>query len=295
MKVFIELACLIGLACAIIVIILNSNLVCKFALNKSKRKNDMHLFYFRFILDIILEISLFMYIGFIFLMEIFPDIVQHHLFLVVIFGLPFSNVAAARSIIALAIGVERTVAAYFPKIYQNVQFKYLNWIVILGAIFFGATESFVLFGFCSYKMEIPSMCRFFGCAINTCFNTFWSAHRTIIFTIIINLSILLSVKLFILNHFQLGVTNKMLSEANRLALIDVCTVFIFDIIPAVCGNLWPTAYIFAFDNVGPYNGNLKIIGCSIESFIVSTVIMRSKSKTSSKNSRLVAISRVTAF
>ncbi|CCD72457.1 Serpentine Receptor, class BC (Class B-like) [Caenorhabditis elegans] len=291
MKVFIEFACLIGLACAIVVIILNLNLICKFVLNNSKRKNDMHLFYFRFVLDILLGISFFIYIGFSFLLELFPE---DYLFLIVLLGLLFFNVAATRSIIALTIGIERTVAAYFPKTYQKVQFKFLNWIVISGAIIFGGTEPFVLFGFCSYQMEIPSTCRFFGCAINTCFNSFWSVHRTIIFTTIVILSILLAAKLFILNHFQLGVTNKMLSKANRLALIDVCTVFIFDIIPAVCGNLWPIAYIFSFDNVGPYNFYLKIFGCSIETIIVSSVIMRSKSKIS-KNSPVIAISRVTAI
>ncbi|ULT87856.1 hypothetical protein L3Y34_007200 [Caenorhabditis briggsae] len=51
----ITIVCLLGIICALVTILLNINLVIKVVMNKSKRNADMHLFYYRFALDIFFE------------------------------------------------------------------------------------------------------------------------------------------------------------------------------------------------------------------------------------------------
>lgn len=117
------------------------------------------------------------YIGFTFLILIFPYTVQDLHFLIVYLALPCSNIAACRSIIAFFIVIERVMALYFPRIYRISIERVPNWLVFTVGACFGASENLALFVICSYDMEIPEACRFFGCAINKCFFKFWSMHR----------------------------------------------------------------------------------------------------------------------
>lgn len=145
-----------------------------------------------------------------------PDFMLQYRSLIVYLALPWSNVAACRSIIALTISFDRFIAAYFPISYLQKRSKILTWPIFLIAIFFGLSEELTLFGFCSYDMEIPSTCRVFGCAMNKCFYNFWTIHRSVlkksqykfklqfhnlqvIFSLIVIFSIMLSIRLFIWN------------------------------------------------------------------------------------------------
>ncbi|CAO4378372.1 unnamed protein product [Caenorhabditis nigoni] len=79
-------------------------------------------------------------------------------------------------------------------------------------------------------------------------------------------------------------------DANRLALLDTVTVLVFDFLPSFCGSMWPTAEIFSFDFVGPYNAVGKVTGCAIEAIAVSTLLIFRKGKNaepkSSSNRRI---------
>ncbi|CCD62482.1 Serpentine Receptor, class BC (Class B-like) [Caenorhabditis elegans] len=297
MDLIIIFVCTLGIICAFITILLNINLVVRIVLNASRRKVDMQLFYYRFTLDIFFGTCLLLYIVFILLSMEAPDFMLQYRSLIVYLALPWSNVAACRSIIALTISFDRFIAAYFPISYLQKRSKILTWPIFLIAIFFGLSEELTLFGFCSYDMEIPSTCRVFGCAMNKCFYNFWTIHRSVIFSLIVIFSIMLSIRLFIWNMVKNKKNKNNLSKANRLALLDMCTVLLFDFLPSFCGNMWPTAPIFSFDHVGPYNAALKITGCAIEALVVTLVLMFRQTKKSSsiqpgtivknsKNSRL---------
>nr|pir hypothetical protein C02A12.6 - Caenorhabditis elegans [Caenorhabditis elegans] len=257
MDLIIIFVCTLGIICAFITILLNINLVVRIVLNASRRKVDMQLFYYRFTLDIFFGTCLLLYIVFILLSMEAPDFMLQYRSLIVYLALPWSNVAACRSIIALTISFDRFIAAYFPISYLQKRSKILTWPIFLIAIFFGLSEELTLFGFCSYDMEIPSTCRVFGCAMNKCFYNFWTIHRSVIFSLIVIFSIMLSIRLFIWNMVKNKKNKNNLSKANRLALLDMCT------------------------HVGPYNAALKITGCAIEALVVTLVLMFRQTKKSS--------------
>ncbi|EFP00075.1 hypothetical protein CRE_19014 [Caenorhabditis remanei] len=289
------MVCLLGIICALSTIFLNINLVFRIVLNKSKRNVDMQLFYYRFVLDIFFGtccefifkdmnnedlFSVLFYIVFILLSIEAPMLMEEYRDLIVYLAIPWSNFAACRSIIALSISTERVIAAYFPISYRNIKNSVPTWSILLVAISFGLSEELVLFEFCSYNMVIPLSCRVFGCAVNKCFYNFWTIHKTVIFCMIVILSVLLSVKIFIWNNLKHTKTNSQLSKANRLALLDTITVLIFDFLPSFCGSMWPTAKLFSFDYVGPYNAVGKVTGCAIEAIVVSTLLIFRKTRIS---------------
>nr|pir hypothetical protein C07G3.7 - Caenorhabditis elegans [Caenorhabditis elegans] len=240
-------------------------------------ENSTCIFYYRFIVDIFFGTCLLFYIVFILLSMEAPGFMFQYRSLIVYLALPWSHIAACRSIIALTISIERFFAAYFPILYHQKRSRVLNWPVSLIGVCFGLSEEFLLFGFCSYNMEIPPTCRVFGCAMNKCFYNFWTIHRSVIFSLIISFSILLSTRLFIWNVVKHKNTNNQLSKANRLALLDTCTVLIFDFLPSFCGNMWPIAPMFSFDYIGPYNAVLKVTGCAIEAIVVTLVLILRRS------------------
>ncbi|CAP26663.1 Protein CBG06604 [Caenorhabditis briggsae] len=280
----ITIVCLLGIICALVTILLNINLVIKVVMNKSRRKADMHLFYYRFTLDIFFGASLLSYIIFILLSIEAQKFIAQSRPLIVYLALPWSNFAACRSIIALSISAERVIAAYFPITYRSYRNLVPNWTVLAVGIAFGVSEEFVLFNLCSYDMIIPPSCRVFGCAVNKCFYYFWTIHKASIFSTIVILSIMLSMKLFIWNNLKHKGKNNRISKANRLALLDTVTVLVFDFLPSFCGSMWPTAEIFSFDFVGPYNAVGKVTGCAIEAIAVSTLLMFRKGKNSEPKS-----------
>ncbi|CCD72456.1 Serpentine Receptor, class BC (Class B-like) [Caenorhabditis elegans] len=291
MELIIISGCFIGIICSVLTVLLNANLFCRIVLNKSQRREEMQLFYYRFALDFFYGLASCSYIGFTFLILIFPYTVQDLHFLIVYLALPCSNIAACRSIIAFFIVIERVMALYFPRIYRISIERVPNWLVFTVGACFGASENLALFVICSYDMEIPEACRFFGCAINKCFFKFWSMHRGIIFSVMVVFSIMISVKLYVLNHSGLHKSNNQLSKANRLALLDTFTVLLFDILPAICAVLWPTSYMFDVNHVGPYNAYLKIIGCVIESFIVTTILLFGQNSSSVRSTTIAVPSR----
>ncbi|CAO4378371.1 unnamed protein product [Caenorhabditis nigoni] len=284
MDFFIIVVCLFGIICALATILLNINLVIRIVMNKSKRNADMHLFYYRFAFDIFFGATLLSYIIFILLSIEAPQFMVQFRPLIVYLALPWSNFAACRSIIALSISTERVIAAYFPIAYRSYRSLVPNWIVLVVGIGFGVSEDFVLFNLCSYDMVIPPSCRVFGCAVNQCFYYFWTIHKASIFLTIVILSIMLSVKLFIWNNLK-HKKNNQISKANRLALLDTVTVLVFDCLPSFGGSVWPTAKIFSFDYVGPYNAVGKVTGCAIEAIVVSTLLIFRKEKIVEGSSR----------
>ncbi|CCD62479.1 Serpentine Receptor, class BC (Class B-like) [Caenorhabditis elegans] len=282
MKTIVALVCVIGIVCANIEVLLNANLVWKIVLKKSQRKREMGLFYYRFVLDVCFGLAREHNSFTIIFLQIKPNTINtdnlefmsEHRNLLIYLGLPWSNIASCRSIVALAIAVERATAVCVPLLYRTITLKIPNFCIFLFAVAYGLFENVVLYGFCGFDEDlIPATCTQFGCAINKCFYNYFMLQRSIVFSINVFVSIVLSIKLLFWNKKQSQQqhkNNNKLSKANRLALLDTCTVFLFDFIPVFCGGMWP--HIFSIEVLGPFTVVMKIIGCAIESTVVSILL-----------------------
>ncbi|ULT86809.1 hypothetical protein L3Y34_006494 [Caenorhabditis briggsae] len=245
-----------------------------------KKKNDMTLFCYRFTVDVILGASLAPYLLFVVQYSFFPSqLSEYHNFSFYL-SLPGSNVGACRSIIVLSVAIERMVAAYTPIFFHNYRQHFPAIIILILAINFGLFENLVLFGFCDFHLNIPKNCAAFGCAINSCFANYWLTHKSTIFAMICIFSLLLCIKLFIINNIMKtgGVE---LSRANRLALIESSIVFMFDFLPNFIFKHFATTEFFSFQNIGPCGAVTKLFGCAIEAFLVHRTMRKGNGSTSS--------------
>ncbi|PIC25419.1 hypothetical protein B9Z55_018361 [Caenorhabditis nigoni] len=238
------MVCLWGIACAIVTTSVNVKLITGLMSNKSKKNDEMRLFYCRFIIDMCFGISLFTSVLITLLSIRAPDLIQDYRSIIILHSLPWSNLAACRSIIALSITADRVLAAYFPISYRTGKFMMPVWLIISTSIAFALSEEIVLFGCCSYDFVVPANCKVFGCAVNKCFYSFWTIHKS----------------------------------ANRLALLDTVVVLIFDFIPSLCGSMSLTASFFNFEVIGPYIAVAKVTGCAIEAIIVAVFLIAKKPK-----------------
>ncbi|CAP26769.2 Protein CBG06472 [Caenorhabditis briggsae] len=174
------MVCLWGIACAIVTTSVNIKLITGIMSNKSKKNDEMRLFYCRFIIDICFGISLFTSVLITLLSIRAPDLIQDYRSIIIFHSLPWSNLAACRSTIALSITADRVLAAYFPIAYRTGKFMIPAWLIITSSIAFALSEVIVLFGCCSYDFVVPVNCKVFGCAVNKCFYSFWTIHKSVI-------------------------------------------------------------------------------------------------------------------
>ncbi|CAO4378555.1 unnamed protein product [Caenorhabditis nigoni] len=150
------MVCLWGIACAIVTTSVNVKLITGIISNKSKKNDEMRLFYCRFIIDICFGISLFTSVLITLLSIRAPDLIQDYRSIIIFHSLPWSNLAAARSIIALSITADRVLAAYFPISYRTGKFMMPVWLIISTSIAFALSEEIVLLGCCSYDFVVPA-------------------------------------------------------------------------------------------------------------------------------------------
>ncbi|PIC25420.1 hypothetical protein B9Z55_018361 [Caenorhabditis nigoni] len=272
------MVCLWGIACAIVTTSVNVKLITGLMSNKSKKNDEMRLFYCRFIIDMCFGISLFTSVLITLLSIRAPDLIQDYRSIIILHSLPWSNLAACRSIIALSITADRVLAAYFPISYRTGKFMMPVWLIISTSIAFALSEEIVLFGCCSYDFVVPANCKVFGCAVNKCFYSFWTIHKSVIFLTISVLSIFLSVRSLFYKSSKHTTANSQITKANRLALLDTVVVLIFDFIPSLCGSMSLTASFFNFEVIGPYIAVAKVTGCAIEAIIVAVFLIAKKPK-----------------
>ncbi|CAI5451373.1 unnamed protein product [Caenorhabditis angaria] len=267
----------IGCVSSIFTLVLNLFMVLKanaLFSDGEKKKNDLHLFYYRFVIDIFLALFVAIYLALIIIYCINPSIFNHRTDLMFLTSLPASNIGAMRSIITLSITFERCIAVYAPVFFHNYSKMFPTSLLAILAIVFGLFENFMLFGICEFDFKIQENCVAFGCAINTCFRFYWTSHKTIIFALTATFSAFLCIKLFVLGN---ELKNNM-SKVNRLALLDAGTVTIFDFLPSFIANQWSTTGFFSFENIGPYGAVTKMFGCAIESFLVVRTLLKNHQK-----------------
>uniref|UniRef100_A0A8R1HP32 Uncharacterized protein n=3 Tax=Caenorhabditis japonica TaxID=281687 RepID=A0A8R1HP32_CAEJA len=224
---------------------------------KKKKKEEMIMFYWRFILDVIFAVFAAPFFAFSILYSLYPEQLQDFHNLIFYLALPASNVGAIRSIITLAITLERNAVAYFPIVHHNYRAGAPMFLILIAAVLFGCSEYVVLFGLCDFHLDLPYNCAALGCAVNPCFLRFWTTHKSV----------------------------------NRIALIDAGNVCIFDFLPSVLANQLSQTPFFSFQNLGPYTAVTKALGCACEAYLVFRTFSR-RNKTKALDSSVVQRSKM---
>ncbi|CCD67426.1 Serpentine Receptor, class BC (Class B-like) [Caenorhabditis elegans] len=238
-----------------------------FLVKTERKKKDMALFYFRFSVDVLQGSIVCVYLLFVIAYSLIPEELRKYHNLIFYLGFPSSNVDATRSMVSLAISMERVAAAYIPIFFHNYRKRFPAVIIFMIAVIYGLNEDIVLYVFCNFKLNIPKNCAALGCAMNTCFFHYWTHQKSVTFTITFVCLLLLCAKLFIFN--ELGRNGrKELSRVNRLALIDSTIVCVFDFVPNFIANQFAHKQFFSFQNIGPYIVVTKLAGCAIEACFV---------------------------
>ncbi|CAL2043432.1 unnamed protein product [Caenorhabditis brenneri] len=242
-----------------------------------KKKHDIVLFYFRFYVDVIFGMSYFLYSFFILGFTVYESsfFMSNSYFFWL--GLPFSNASAARTFLVLIIVLDRLLATYLPIKYHNIRPRFPNLILFSLPILFIGVEDFVIFIICGMHSEsIKSSCVAFPCTLNTCGYSWWTSYKSVIFPVIIVLTMILCVKLIV---FSKKLQNSGAAKrANRLALLDAFLIFFFDFVPSFLANQFPNSPLIAYTSTGPVTAMLKQVGRAIESFIVVQILVRRNSK-----------------
>ncbi|EGT56927.1 CBN-SRBC-41 protein [Caenorhabditis brenneri] len=238
-----------------------------------KKKHELVLFYFRFFIDVVFGLAYFPYSFFILGFTIYESsffIPNYYLFWL---GLPFSNASAARNFLILIIVLDRLLATYLPILYHNIRPRVSNLILFVLPVIFIGVEDFVIFIICGkYSESIEPTCVSFPCTLNTCGYYWWTSYKSVIFPIIIILTVVLCFKLFLFSKkLQDSSATK---RANRLALLDAFLIFIFDCIPSFLAYQFPDSPLIEYTSAGPVTAMLKQVGRAIESFIVIDILVR---------------------
>uniref|UniRef100_A0A1I7U1L3 Serpentine Receptor, class BC (Class B-like) n=1 Tax=Caenorhabditis tropicalis TaxID=1561998 RepID=A0A1I7U1L3_9PELO len=168
-------------------------------------------------------------------------------------------------------------ATYIPIKYHNIRPLFPNFLIFILPILFVGVEDFVIFFICGMHSEvIKETCVAFPCTLNTCGYAWWTSYKSVIFPIIIILTIVLCVKLLAFSRRLQSCAAA--RRANRLALLDAFLIFFFDFVPSFLANQFPNSPLIAYTSTGPVTAMLKQVGRAIESVIVVEILVRRSSK-----------------
>ncbi|CCD67419.1 Serpentine Receptor, class BC (Class B-like) [Caenorhabditis elegans] len=245
-----------------------------------RRKNDMVLFYFRFLLDVIFGATSTIYLLSIIIFNLNYLKLSDLRVFIFFLGFLISNVRATRALLTMAISIDRVVAVYTPIWFLNYRSLVANSAVLGLTAAFGLSEYPVLYIFCEFEVDIPPKCVSINCALNDCFLQYWTTYKMIIFACTFIFTILLSLKL-ISKIFKDD--NKDLNRANRLTLIDSTIIFATDFLPTML-CLMGHEDLFNTQNMGPFGAVLKQVGCAFEALLVLQTITR-RNETTVNSSR----------
>ncbi|EFP10726.1 hypothetical protein CRE_02463 [Caenorhabditis remanei] len=237
--------------------------------NYKKEKDDILIFYCRFVVDFLMCFLFTCYLLFVIFYSLFTEnLFDYHNFIIYI-SLPASSLKATRSIVNLSIYMERVMAVYAPIFFHKHKQFFSPLPIIVIAASFGLTEPIVLFGFCRYDFDYQKTCAALGCAVNQCFHNYWSTHKLVRF--LKPCAITASNLFSLLDHIRIYFL------ANRLAIIDAAIIFCSDFLPLLASRL----VVFSFQNVGPHGAVLHSVGLAFESFIFYRTLSQKSSSHSS--------------
>ncbi|CCD62303.1 Serpentine Receptor, class BC (Class B-like) [Caenorhabditis elegans] len=230
---------------------------------------SMILIYFKFGLDAIIMF-------FMFFVEIYNLSTSYRVNLItknIAFLLvwPSSSTASIRSTLALLISISRVIAACFPIFFRRYQEKIIKFEIILILIPDGLLDQLVMIGFCKNSINTPLECDRFFCAINSCYYFYWVLHEQTVGCLNVVFSLILCIRILSSHYSSKTQTNKKLSIATRIALLNAFIVFFFNIIPSYAFANFTSANI---EVAGPMATVTKTLGFVIEGLITRRVLFR---------------------
>ncbi|CCD67418.1 Serpentine Receptor, class BC (Class B-like) [Caenorhabditis elegans] len=236
---------------------------------EKKKKNDMVLFYSRFIFDAFYGITVTIFLSLMIAANFNNLETINHFTL--LSGLLVWNVGISQAVVALMISIERNMAIFTPIFYRNHRSLVTNSVILCLIFGYAIFQYSFIYYFCNFELTFPRNCLTIGCSINACSSRFWTKSKLVIFVLTFSFAALLSSKL-LWKVFKKD--NKDFNKANLLALIDAAIIFLFDFLSIVFFNFTDRVETFSIHNIGPFATSLKQVGCTIEALLVYRTITK---------------------
>ncbi|EFO99734.1 CRE-SRBC-50 protein [Caenorhabditis remanei] len=243
---------------------------------KSKifKNSSLILIYFRFAIDVFFSLDTSIHLAYYLIRIISPDLVFKNLSFYI--GWPHFVLGSFRSWVALFITVDRILATFVPIFYHLHRSKVSLFVLSIFIFVYVLFEQYVLFGICTFVIDIPLECRSFNCIVNECYLDYWKWYEQLMNFSVGTLSIILCFRLFIWNHCSQTASNELLSRATLISLLDSFIFFVFCLLPVFLMTHFPEV---TFQSVGPLNSLCRSIGFVIESVITFGVLKDRKEVT----------------
>ncbi|CCD63005.1 Serpentine Receptor, class BC (Class B-like) [Caenorhabditis elegans] len=245
-----------------------------------KTRHKMILFFYRLFLDVTYNVFACAYMTFSILYSFFTEELREQQVFIVYVGFPLQTVGAIRTVVALAISLERVLAIYTPIMFHNHRHLCPSILILMFSIFMGLFENLILYLFCTLNIPaIPRDCAVMRCSIDNCFFNYWTTDRSVLFALNFAFSGLLSTRLLLFKKSHRRNAGEEQSKINHIALIDAANVFLCDFLPTFSNyvNQYP---FFSFKNIGPYVYIIKLIGSAVESYFIFKILKRKSARTS---------------
>lgn len=214
-----------------------------------KKKEQIHLIYYRFYINIVASISAIIfvtYVGQLFYHDVINQESQNVLFWI---GYISAQLSMARSFIALFLGITRIMAAIFPWIYKKINQAKLAVYLLIATC--GLSFSMNLLPpLCSLKIEYVEECYLILCLLNPCMKRSILVLRLTTGIFITFCAITLLVKLCQSKIFAAKKNDK-LKKINTLILTDISLMIVFYYLPVVFLLIANFASMNLANNSGP--------------------------------------------
>ncbi|CAB03794.1 Serpentine Receptor, class BC (Class B-like) [Caenorhabditis elegans] len=189
----------------------------------------MMLTYCRFGVDLVYTIVLLILKIYYMLTRISNDFIIKNLYFLLVF--PAASIGNIRSVLTFLIALERVIAIYFPIFFHIYRQKLPNFVFLLIILSSELFNQYMLFGYCGNVLETPLECVNYFCAVNSCYYRYWFSHQQIVCFLNGAFSVVLFLRLTFWSYFSGTETNKDISRATRIALLDFFIMLFFNIIP----------------------------------------------------------------
>ncbi|CAH04639.1 Serpentine Receptor, class BC (Class B-like) [Caenorhabditis elegans] len=231
----------------------------------------MMLTYCRFGVDLVYTVVILILKIYFLLTQISTDfIIKNVHFSLVI---PAASIGNMRSVLTLLIALERVIAIYFPIFFHIYRQKLPNFVFLLIILTSELFNQYMIFGFCGNVLETPVDCLNFFCAVNSCYYRYWFSNQQIVCFLNGAFSVALVFRLYFWKYFSGTETNKDISRATRIALLDFFIMLFFNIIP-----LYISSHITSvnLEILGLFIVLIKTFGYMIEGVITYRLLFNFK-------------------
>ncbi|CAP22585.1 Protein CBG01296 [Caenorhabditis briggsae] len=144
---------------------------------------------------------------------------------------PVYLTGSMRAIIVLLVEVDRAVATCFPILFYNYRTLIPSILLIALTLAYALVDLYAMFIYCGDSIDVPPGCISIMCALSICYRTYWLTYEKFTYALTMFFSLVLCSRLFFMNQRNDNPSDD-LKRANRLALIDIFVIVVFDINPS---------------------------------------------------------------